>query len=421
MALSFFYRLVSRVFELVRLHRMDAAVKDAEILVLRHQLAVLRRQVTRPPFSWSDRAIIATLARLVPRERWAAFLITPETILRWHRALVRRRWTYAHRGPGRPPLPHETVELIVRLARENPRWGYLRIVGELRKLGIAVSKGSVANVLRRHHLHPAPRRSGPTWVEFLHAQAKGIVATDFFTVDTVLCRRFYVLFVIELERRVVHLLGVTANPNERWVTQVARNFTSALDDAGRRVRFLIRDRDTKFTACFDHVFASIGPRPSARRSAPRGRTPSPSAGCAPPAKTVSTTCSCSPDATWRRSSPTMSTTTTEPGPIAAYNSHRRSHPWNPRSPARSAGATSWVGSSTSTSSPPDQPVLAVAPLPTTAAFTYTHLRPVARHPKRDLALSCNESVNPIPSLGPTAKTCAWILGPFRHTLVRRTA
>ncbi len=258
MALSFFYRLGSRVFELVRLHRMDAAVKDAEILVLRHQLAVLRRQVTRPPFSWSDRAIIATLARLVPRERWAAFLITPETILRWHRALVRRRWTYAHRGPGRPPLPHETVELIVRLARENPRWGYLRIVGELRKLGIAVSKGSVANVLRRHHLHPAPRRSGPTWVEFLHAQAKGIVATDFFTVDTVLCRRYYVLFVIELERRVVHLLGVTANPNERWVTQVARNFTSALDDAGRRVRFLIRDRDTKFTACFDHVFASIG-------------------------------------------------------------------------------------------------------------------------------------------------------------------
>ena len=241
-----------------RIHRMDAVAKDAEILVLRQQLAVLRRQVARPRFTWSDRALVAALARLVPRERWAAFLVTPETILRWHRALVRRHWTYPHRRPGRPPLPEETVELIVRLARENPRWGYLRIVGELKKLGVTVSKGSVANVLRRHRLPPAPRRAGPTWTEFLRAQAKGIVATDFFTVDTVLLRRYYVLFVIEVERRVVHLLGVTANPNGPWVTQVARNFCADLEEAGRRVRFLIRDRDTKFTASFDNVFASIG-------------------------------------------------------------------------------------------------------------------------------------------------------------------
>ena len=147
--------------------------KDAEILVLRHQLAVLKRQVARPRFTWSDRALVGTLARLVPRERWASFLVTPETILRWHRALVRRRWTYPHRRPGRPALPEETVELIVRLARENPRWGYLRIVGELKKLGVTVSKTSVAAVLRRHRLPPAPRRSGPTWGEFLRAQAKG--------------------------------------------------------------------------------------------------------------------------------------------------------------------------------------------------------------------------------------------------------
>ena len=119
MALSFVYRLVRRVAELLRVHRMDTAAKDAEILVLRHQLAVLQRQITRPQFFWSDRALIATLAKLVPREQWAAFLVTPETILRWHRALVRRRWTYPHRGPGRPPLPKETVELIVRLAEEN--------------------------------------------------------------------------------------------------------------------------------------------------------------------------------------------------------------------------------------------------------------------------------------------------------------
>ena len=239
---------------------MEAVAKDAEILVLRQQLAVLRRQVARPRFSWSDRALIAALARLVPRGRWAAFLVTPETILRWHRALVRRRWTYPDRRPGRPPLPETTVALIVRLARENQRWGYLRIVGELKKLGVTASKGSVANVLRRHGLPPAPRRAGATWTQFLRAQAKGIVATDFFTVDTVLLRRYYVLFVIEVERRVVHLLGVTANPNGPWVTQVARNFCAELEDNGRRVRFLVRDRDTKFTASFDNVFASIGAR-----------------------------------------------------------------------------------------------------------------------------------------------------------------
>ncbi len=258
MALSFLYRLVHRLVEVVRIHRMGEIAKDAEIVVLRHQLTVLRRQVARPRFSWSDRALVAVLARLVPRERWAAFLVTPETILRWHRALVRRRWTYPHRRAGRPRLPDETIELIVRLARENSRWGYLRIVGELKKLGIVVSKGSVANVLRRRGLPPAQRRAGPGWTEFLRAQAKGIVATDFFTVDTVLLRRYYVLFVIEVERRVIHLLGVTANPNGSWVTQVARNFAAELDDAGRRVRFLIRDRDTKFTDNFDQVFGSIG-------------------------------------------------------------------------------------------------------------------------------------------------------------------
>ncbi len=258
MALSFLYRVVRLVVELVRTHCMDAVAKDAEILVLRHQLAVLRCQVARPRLRWSDRALIATLAKLVPRERWTAFLVRPETVLRWHRALVRRRWTYPHRQVGRPSLPVDTVELIVRLARENPRWGYLRIVGELKKLGVAVSKTSVAAVLRRHRLPPAPRRSDPGWGEFLKAQAKGILATDFFTVEAATLRRYYVLFVIEVERRVVHLLGVTASPDGAWVAQVARNFASELEDAGRRFRFLIRDRDAKFTASFDAVLASVG-------------------------------------------------------------------------------------------------------------------------------------------------------------------
>ncbi len=258
MALSFLYRFVRRVIEAVWVHQMNDVAKDAEILVLRHQLAVLQCQVARPRFTWSDRALISLLARLIPRKRWASFLVTPETILRWHRALVRRRWTYPHQNPGRPALPRDTVELIIRLARENPRWGYLRIVGELKKLGVAVSKTSVATVLRHHRLPPAPRRSGPTWSEFLRAQAKGILATDFFTVDTITLRRFYVLFVIEIDQRRVHLLGVTANPIGPWVTQVARNFASDLEDAGRHFRFLIRDRDTKFTASFDAVLASIG-------------------------------------------------------------------------------------------------------------------------------------------------------------------
>jgi transposase InsO family protein len=257
-ALTFLYRLVRRVVEFARVHRMSDVAKDAEVLLLRHQLVVLRRQVARPRFCWSDRAFVASLAGLVPRERWGAFLITPGTIMRWHRALVRRRWTYLHRRPGRPGLPDDTVDLIVRLARENPRWGYLRIVGELKTLGVTVSRGSIANVLRRHRLPPAPRRAGPSWTEFLRAQAHGIVATDFFTVDSVWLRRYYVLFVVELQRRVVHVLGVTASPNGPWVTQVARNFAAHLGDASRRVRFLIRDRDTKFTASFDDVFASIG-------------------------------------------------------------------------------------------------------------------------------------------------------------------
>jgi transposase len=246
------------VLEVVRVHWSDTAAKDAEILVLRHQLAVLRRQVTRPRFTWSDRALVALLAGLVPRELWGSFLVTPQTVLGWHRSLVRRRWTFPHRRPGRPALPKETMELVCRLARENPRWGYLRIVGELKKLGVTVSNTSVPTVLRRHGLPPAPRRAGPTWSEFLSAQAKGIVATDFFHVDTVLLRRYYVLFVIELERRVAHVLGATTNPNGPWVTQVARNFAADLDDTGQRFRFLIRDRDTKFTVSFDAVFASIG-------------------------------------------------------------------------------------------------------------------------------------------------------------------
>jgi transposase InsO family protein len=235
--------------------------KDVEIAVLRHQLAVLKRQVARPRFSVIDRAVLATLARLLPRERWATFLVTPATLLRWHRELVARHWTHPRHGKGaHNALDGEVVTLILRLARENPRWGYLRIVGECAKLGVTVSAASIRNVLRRHRLKPAPRRSGPTWVQFLRAQAAGTLACDFFSVDTMTLRRLYVLFFIDLERRKVFLAGITQHPVGNWVTQQARNLTAVLEDEGRMVNFLIRDRDTKFVGPFDEVLTSIGAR-----------------------------------------------------------------------------------------------------------------------------------------------------------------
>jgi transposase InsO family protein len=235
--------------------------KGVEIAVLRHQISVLNRQVARPRFSSADRAVLATLARLLPRERWATFLVTPATLLRWHCELVRRHWTYPGREKLAPnALDADTVALVVRLARENPRWGYLRIVGELKKLGIVVSGTSVPNLLRRHCFKPTPRRSGPTWSQFLRAQASGTLACDFFHVDTITLRRLCVLFFIDLERRKVFLTGVTEHPIGSWVTQQARNLAMTLEDEGRVIRFLIRDRNTKFVGPFDEVISSIGAR-----------------------------------------------------------------------------------------------------------------------------------------------------------------
>jgi len=199
------------------------------------------------------------MSRVLPRKRWAVFLVTPATLLRWHRQLIARHWTYPHTGK-RHALPEETVELVIRLARENPRWGYQRIVGEARKVGVRVSASSVRSILRRNGLGPAPVRStkGPFWVEFLRARAGGMVAIDFFTVDTVSLSRVYVLFLIEVETRRVHLLGISGHPTGLWVTQVARNLLMEFDEQANRFRFLVRDRDTKFTAGFDAVFASAG-------------------------------------------------------------------------------------------------------------------------------------------------------------------
>ena len=229
--------------------------------MLRHQLAVLSRHVATPRYSPTDRAVLATLARLLSSERWGIFLVTPATLLRWHRDLVARSWTYPRAArPAPNALDEDVVALVLRLARENPRWGYLRIVGECKKLGVTVSATSVRNVLRRHRLRPAPRTSRPSWSQFVRAQAAGTLACDFFHVDTVMLRRVYVLFFIDLERRVVLLAGVTAHPAAAWVTQQARNLVTTLEDQGRAVRFLVRDRDGKFVGPFDEVLRSTGAR-----------------------------------------------------------------------------------------------------------------------------------------------------------------
>jgi transposase InsO family protein len=195
---------------------------------------------------------------VLPRSRWSCFLVKPETLLGWHRRLVAGSWTYPHRGPGRPPLGQELQQLIVRLARENLRWGYQRIQGELLHLGVRVSATAIRTTLRRHGLDPAPRRAATTWRAFLRHQAVGIVACDFFTVDTVWLRRLYVLFFIELDTRRVHLAGVTASPGAAWVTQQARNLLLMLAERGRLLRYLLRDRDAKFCRGFDDVLRAEG-------------------------------------------------------------------------------------------------------------------------------------------------------------------
>ena len=249
------YLAVCRVISLLVLLTRDDAAKDLEILVLRHQLAVLHRQNQRPKLDPADRTLLAAISRVLPRARWSCFFVKPDTLLRWHRRLVAGSWTYPHQT-GWPALATHLQHLIVQLATENPRWGYQRIQGELLQVGVKVSATAIRTTLRRHGLDPAPRRAKSTWRAFLHQQAAGIIACDFFTVDTVWLRRLYVLFFIELDTRRVHLAGVTANPNATWVAQQARNLLLVLGEHGRRVRFLLRDRDAKFGRAFDDVFRS---------------------------------------------------------------------------------------------------------------------------------------------------------------------
>jgi putative transposase len=233
--------------------------REIEILVLRQQVRVLQRKAGRPKLRRCDRLFLAAAAHLLPRERWSSFIVTPATLLRWHRELVKHKWTYRRRRIGRPPLDPKIGRLIVRMAKENPRWGYVRIQGELRKLGIRVGASSIKRLLAREGLGPAPRR-GPSWGEFLRSQAEGIWACDFFAVETAFLKTLYVLFFIEIGSRRLHVTTATANPNGTFVTQQARNLSFTLDERAEPVRFLIHDRDAKFSGPFDEVLRSEGIR-----------------------------------------------------------------------------------------------------------------------------------------------------------------
>jgi hypothetical protein len=259
---SLLYSPVRFVLDLVATSRADRAKLQGEVLALRRQVQVLERQVKRVRWGPGDRMIMAALRERLPRSAWAGLLVRPETVLGWHRALVRRKWA-AYRGRprrGPPPISEECRLLILRMARENPGWGYFRIRGELLKVGYTVAATTIRSVLLGAGIPPASRRAQLSWKQFLAAHAETVVAADFFSLDTIFFKRLYVLIYVHLATRRVFLASCTAEPHQDWVAQQARNVYWKLEDEGIRLRFLIHDRDRKFAPQADRVLRSAGAR-----------------------------------------------------------------------------------------------------------------------------------------------------------------
>ena len=253
MSLRLLHLIFRQVLGLVLLSCRTSSPKNVELLVLRHDVAVLGRSHPRPLLDWADRAVFAALVQRLPPALRCHRLVTPDTILRWHRWLLRRRWTYPHRA-RRPPIEDGLAALVVLMARENPRWGYLRLPGELLKLGHRVGASTIRRILKRHRIPPAPvRRTDTSWGQFLRTQTASMLAVDFFHVDWL-----YVLVVLEVGDRSLPVLGVTGHPDGPWTTQQARNLVMDLVDGVARFRFLVRDRPGQFTASFDAVPADAG-------------------------------------------------------------------------------------------------------------------------------------------------------------------
>jgi putative transposase len=271
MSVRLLYLMFARLASWLVLLARSSAAKDVEILVLRHEVAVLCRTGGPPRLGWADRAVFAALIRLLPAELRGCRLVTPGTVLRWHRRLVWWKWRQPQARIGRPPISGEVVALIVQLARENPTWGYTRIQGELRRLGHRTAATTIRKVLRGNRIPPAPQRATVhTWRAFLRAHAATLMACDFFHVDLVSLTRVYVFFVIDVRTRFVHLLGITAHPTAEWTVQTARQFTWTLTGRSGQVRYLIRDRAGQFTDGFTRSSPPRGSRCCARHRSARG-------------------------------------------------------------------------------------------------------------------------------------------------------
>ena len=251
------YRILYRFLAaMARLAVRSGRSKDLEIVVLRHQLAVLRRQVDRPELNHDDRSLLGAIAAALPRRLRHGWIVTPDTLLRWHRRRIAKHWTQPTRPPGRPPTSTELRRLILRLAAENPTWGYRRIHGELTRLGHPIAASTVWRILKHAGIDPAPERAAVSWSEFLRSQAA--VACDFATIDTITLRRFYLLFFIDIPTRTIYLGGITEHPTGAWTTQAARNLFLRHGDQLAATKALVRDRGGQFIDAFDEIFNTAG-------------------------------------------------------------------------------------------------------------------------------------------------------------------